>query len=67
MYTRQMSVPSNYKVCILFNNNYISTTNHRTLREAASEMHILGASFCSAEHWDGGKKVWSQVKNIWIE
>lgn len=66
-YTYKVSAPSNYKVCILFNNGYISTTNHQTLREAASEMYILGASFCSAEYWDGGKEVWSQVKNIWIE
>lgn len=67
MYTYQASIPSNYKVCLLFTSGHISTTNHSTFREAASEMYILGASFCNAEHWDGGKETWSKVKNIWIE
>ena len=65
-YNYKPSIKSNYKVCILFTNNYISTTNHRTLRSASDEMYALGTSFCNANNWDGGKETWSKIKNIWI-
>lgn len=66
MYRYTPSVPSNYKVAVLYKNGYVSTTNHKSIKSACDEMRALLFSWYNDMNFSQGK-VWENIINVWIE